>query len=363
MLHSPQLPNHPVSRTPAIATLLALCIALVSISSAAIFIKISEQEINPYATAFNRFWITTVVLAVWSGVRALRQRGKAYYAQAELLQASPSQKLPLGQLFLIGLFLSGDLMLWAWSLTQTSVANATLLANLTPVFSCLGGWLICRKRFDRQFIIGMAIAIAAVFAIGLGDCQSAIGKLQGDLAALVAAFSFSVYLFVLERLQSRLKVTTIVMWSSALATFITLPVALLSGGHLFPTSWQGWLTIISLAGICQILGQGMLVYSLNQMSSEFVALSLLLEPVLAGVGAWLLFSENLSMLNLAAFAIALVGVFLSLSSPSALRDHSPQASTTLEIAEDEEALHNHQDAIQLNPLPEFASIAETIHYR
>ncbi|EKQ70025.1 DMT(drug/metabolite transporter) superfamily permease [Leptolyngbyaceae cyanobacterium JSC-12] len=363
MQHSTQSPNRPASRTPAIATLLALCIALVSISSAAIFIKISEQEINPYATAFNRFWITTVVLAGWSGVRAIRERSKAYYAQAELLQSPSSQGLPVGQLFLIGLFLSGDLMLWAWSLTQTSVANATLLANLTPIFSCLVGWLICRKRFDRQFIIGMAIAIAAIFAIGLGDCQSGISKFQGDLAALIAAISFSVYLFILERLQSRLNALTIVMWSSALATLITLPVALLSGGHLFPTSWQGWLTIISLAGVCQILGQGMLVYSLNQMSSEFVALSLLLEPVFAGMGAWLLFSESLSMMNLAAFAIALAGVFLSLSSPSAMRDTALSVATIPETAEAEEILCNHQDAIQLNPLPEFVSITETIHYR
>ncbi|MBF2028565.1 MAG: DMT family transporter [Oscillatoriales cyanobacterium C42_A2020_001] len=362
MLHATQLHDRSSTKMPAIATLLALCIALLSIGSAAIFIKFSEQEINPYATAFNRFWITTVILGVWSSVCSLRDQRKRKQVQAALPQA-PSQPLPLGQLFLIGLFLSGDLMLWAWALTQTSVANATLLANLTPVFSCLGGWILYRKRFDRQFIAGMAIAIAAVFAIGFGDSQSAMGKVQGDLAAIIAAISFSVYLFVLERLQSRLKVTTIVLWSSALATLITLPVALFSGGHLFPTSWQGWLTIISLAGVCQILGQGMLVYSLNQMSSEFVALFLLLEPVLAGIGAWLVFAEKLGALNLVAFAIALLGVFLSLSSPSAMRNSTSDTEITRSEAEADEILHNHQEAIQLNPLPEFASVAETIHYR
>lgn len=360
MPYSTQLHHRPSTKKPAIATLLALCIALAAIGSAAIFIKFSEQEINPYATAFNRFWITTAILAVWSGVCSLRERHRSQ-VQAGSVPAT-NKALPLGQLFLLGLFLSGDLMLWAWALTQTSVANATLLANLTPVFSCLGGWILCRKRFDRQFIIGMAIAIAAVFAIGIGDGQSGMGKLQGDIAAIVAAVSFSVYLFVLERLQSQLKVTTIVLWSSALATLITLPIALFSGGHLFPSSWQGWLTIISLAGVCQILGQGMLVYSLNQMSSEFIALFLLLEPVIAGIGAWLIFSEKLGVLNLVAFAIALMGVFLSLSSPSAMRDDT-DTGVPRSKAEEEEILHHHQEAIQLNPLPEFASIAETIHYR
>jgi hypothetical protein len=121
-------------------------------------------------------------------------------------------------------------------------------------------------------------------------------------------------------------------WSSAIATVVFLPIVLIDGGQLFPTSWQEWLIVISLADVCQILGQGMLVHSLKELSSEFVALFLLLEPILAGVGAWLLFSEQLGLLNLVAFAIAKVGVYLSLSSPSALRNEAIQPSfATLQV--------------------------------
>jgi drug/metabolite transporter (DMT)-like permease len=181
----------------------------------------------------------------------------------------------------------------------------------------------------------MVIAIAAILAIGFNDCQIGSGKFLGDIAALIAAMSFSVYLSVLERLQSQLGATTILFWSSAIATVVSLPIVLIDGGQLFPTSWQGWLTVIALASVCQILGQGMLVHSLDQLSSEFVALFLLLEPIVAGVGAWALFSEQLGWLNLVAFAIALVGVYLSLSSPSALRDEAIQPSfATLQVETD-----------------------------
>ena len=322
MAHPIQLPERSLGGTPTPATITSLCLALLSIASAAIFIKFSEQEISPYATAFNRFWITTVILGLWSGLKAVRRQQE----NSETPQSSPYTGAMIGQLFLVGLFLAGDLILWAWSLTQTSVANATLLANLTPVFSCLSGWLFLRRRFDQQFLLGMVIAIAAIFAIGFNDCQIASGKFLGDMAALMAAVCFSIYLSVLERLQIHLGVTRIVLWSSAIATLISLPIVLIDSGQVFPTSWQGWLTVISLAGVCQILGQGMLVHSLDQLSSEFVALFLLLEPVLAGVGAWALFSEQLSVSNLIAFAIALAGVYLSLSSPSALRDQAIQPS-------------------------------------
>lgn len=325
MAHPIQLPERSLGPTPKLATIVSLCLALLSIASAAIFIKFSEQEISPYATAFNRFWITTVILGLWTGLKAVRGQQE----NSETPQSSPYTGAMIKQLFLVGLFLAADLILWAWSLTQTSVANATLLANLTPVFSCLGGWLFCRRRFDQQFLLGMVIAIAAIFVIGLNDCQIGSGKFLGDLAALMAAVSFSVYLSVLERLQSQLGATKILFWSSAIATLVSLPIVLIDGGQLFPTSWQGWLTVIALAGVCQILGQGMLVHSLNELSSEFVALFLLLEPVMAGVGAWALFSEQLSVLNLVAFAIALVGVYVSLSSPSALRSQATEPSLTM----------------------------------
>jgi len=346
---SSQTLERPTGQTPAIATVISLGIAILAIASAAILIKFSAREINPYATAFNRFWITTVILSVWNGGRALWQRqNRTDEKQSQATGSSVSLAIA-GQLGLAGVFLAGDLMLWAWSLTQTSVANATLLANLTPVFSCLGGWVFLRKHFDRRFIVGMVVAIAAVSLIGFDDSQINLTKFAGDGAALIAAMSFSIYLAVIERLQTHLSTSAILLWSSAIATLVSLPVVLLTGGHLFPTSIQGWLAVGSLALICQILGQGMLVHSLNQLSSEFVALFLLLEPILAGIGAWVLFSEQLSVLNLIAFAIALVGVYLSMSSPSAVRDADEPlylGELTVELAPTHEPVPI-QDAIDL----------------
>jgi hypothetical protein len=67
----------------------------VSIASAAIFIKFSEQEITPYATAFNRFWITAVILGLWSGFKAVRRQQE----NSETPQSSPYTGAIIGQLF------------------------------------------------------------------------------------------------------------------------------------------------------------------------------------------------------------------------------------------------------------------------
>lgn len=212
---------HQLEKTPAMMAIAALFFALVSISSAAIFIRFSEQEITPCATAFNRFWITTVVLGLWNGLKAVRCRSLDKPIQQEHYSG-----WVWGRLLVVGIFLSADLILWAWSLTQTSVANATLLANLTPLFTTLGAWLVWGRRFDSRYLTGMSIAIGGSLAIGLKDFSYATGKVQGDITALLAAISFGVYLLALEQLQTRLNATTIVFWSSAIASLLTLPFVL-----------------------------------------------------------------------------------------------------------------------------------------
>lgn len=308
--------------------ILSLCLAVLCISVAAIFIKLCEQEISPYATAFNRFWVTTLILGLWRAVNGGRTQDISETAEeiSEMdLESCAISGAILWQLVLVGIFLAADLLLWSWSLTQTSVANATLLANLTPLFTSLGMWGIWGKQFDRKFVIGMIVALLGALALGVADLKVHPSKLSGDLAAILAALSFAGYLFVLEKLQVRLSALTITRWSSAIASLSLLPFLLFSHERIFPSSWQGWLAVLALALICQILGQVCLVQSLNRLSCGFVAIFLLLEPILAAFGAWVVFSETLSILNWFAFGVVLLGIYIALCSQSSLKDSSEYA--------------------------------------
>lgn len=361
------LPQHWFNQPQTLIAIAALIFALFSISLSAILVRYSEHELSAYATAFNRFWLTTLILGLWQGLQVVRRRFKAstpeksdphsdhnhlvtmaalseadlhpatvacthacetlHFHEEESIPAATqqSQDSPCHpywvavQLTCVGLFLAADLILWAWSLTRTSIANATLLANLTPLFTCLGGWLFWKKQFDQKFLMGLAIALAGTLLIGLHDLHAG-GKLAGDLAALLAALAFGVYLLILEHLQTHLSPLMIILGSSAIAAVATWPIVWYTGAPWFPVSWQGWLSILSLALICQVLGQGLLVYSLNQLSSEFVAIFLLLDPIVAAIGGWILFSETLSPSAWAAFAIVLVGIYLASASESAKQE-------------------------------------------
>ncbi len=299
-----------------ITAIIALAIAIVALSWIAIFFRLLEREIGPLATAFHRVGLATFLLGIWNGQQALRYQ----FSQDKPVQKQPYTSWVLAQLFIAGICFAGDQILWAWSLTQTSVANSTLLTYLSPLWTTLLGWLIWGQQFDKRFLIGMGVAMVGACMIGIEDLQIATGNLQGDGVAVLASVGFSIYLLILEKLRQKYSAETLLFWSSLFSTLWILPIVLIMEDRLFPYSWQSWVFVILLGLICQILGQGLVNYCLKRLSSGFVAVSLLLSPIMTAIFGWMIFSESLSILNGVAFAIVLLGIYLAKSSSSAVKE-------------------------------------------
>ncbi|MEL7034996.1 MAG: DMT family transporter [Cyanobacteria bacterium J06592_8] len=299
-----------------VTAIISLVIAIVALSWIAIFFRLLEREIGPFATAFHRVWLATFLLGIWNGQQALRYQ----FSTEKPVQQQPYTSWVLAQLFIAGICFAGDQLLWAWSLTQTSVANSTLLTYLNPLWTTFLGWLIWGQQFDKRFLIGMGVAIVGACMIGIEDLQVATGNLQGDGVAILASISFSIYLLIVEKLREKLSSETILFWSSLFSTLSILPIVLMTEEQIFPNSWQSWVFIILLGLICQILGQGLVNYCLKHLSSGFVAISLLLSPIITAIFGWMIFSESLSVLNGVAFAIVLLGIYLAKSSSSVVKE-------------------------------------------
>lgn len=305
-----ELPQQETDKTGAIAPLIFLSVALVAVSLAAILIKLSEREIGPNATIFNRLWIATIAFSLWNGLKAVVDR-----KEENITVKSLPDSYQQGLLFiLVGIVGSASVICWAWSLTQTSVANSTVLRSMSPVFTSLGGWLLFNQRFDRRFLAGMVLAIFGAIALEWDDLQIDSDRLIGDLVALLSAFFYAANLLIIESLRSNFTAATILLWRCGIGSLFLLPIVWLTEEQFFPKTIEGWLIIIALAVICQTFGQGLLVHTLNRFSSGFVAVVLLFEPAIAAFFAWLIFAEQLTLVNGLAFAVVLAGIYLAKTS-------------------------------------------------
>ncbi len=294
----------PTSVTAAIA----LCVSLVAISCSAIFFVVAGQEMSPTAIAFNRLGIAAIGFALWNGLQ---------FAQTPQTEALKLQIRSIDWILLLiaGTSFVSSMMLLAWAFTQTSVAKAALFTHMLPIFTTLGAWLILGKRFNLRFLVGMTIALSGTIAIGINDFSGTDNSLLGDFAALGAAVCFAVEILIIEQLRSRFPTTILTMSECAIGSVLALPTALLSSDALFPPSWKSGAAILGLALLTQMLGHGLLVYSLKRFSASLISVATLAVPILSAILALLVFSETIKIFEGLAFTIVLIGIYLSVSAP------------------------------------------------
>jgi drug/metabolite transporter (DMT)-like permease len=309
--------------TPVLISFAALFFALIPISLAPALTKLSEHEIGPNAVAFHRSWIAAIVFALLSA-RETTRKSREVMVPEVLAQATPAEKQPMtkqevGLLLITGIAATASLLLWTWSLSETGVANVALLSNLNPLFVGLAGYFLFGQKFDRRFIVGLVLALGGAVAFELSEAQFTVDQLQGDALAFISAVFIATYLILIEKLQGRFSTSTIMMWRCGVTTTFLLPLLPFIEDSLLPQTQMGWFLIIFQALFCQVLGQGLLAYSLGKLSSSVVAITLLLEPIIASIFAWFIFGEQITLADWICFIVVLGGVYLAQSSESAVK--------------------------------------------
>ncbi|MDB9307912.1 DMT family transporter [Aphanizomenon sp. CS-733/32] len=303
------VPDVQTEKKPTLNTLLLIPLAVFMLSLAPIFIRVSELEISPNATVFNRFWISTVILGLWEVITIVSSK----VSQKSLEPQESWTGQDIGLFVLAAGFGAANLTAWAWSLTQTNIANSNLLHNFTPFFATLGGWLFLKHSFDSKFIIGLILASVGAITIGFEDFNLTSTHFTGDAIALLSAVFYAGNALCAEKLRAKFAATTIILWSCLFRTLWLLPITLIFDEQVFPVSVNGWLAVISLALFCQVLATVIMFHNLKKFSSGFVSLFLLLDPIITAILAWVIFAEKLSIVNWFAFFTVLAGIYLAKS--------------------------------------------------
>ncbi|HEY9078471.1 DMT family transporter [Magnetovibrio sp.] len=274
-----------------------LILGATAIAFAPIFVRVSE--VGPVATAFYRMTLAVPALGLW-----------LYWGKSGRDEPALSRREYL-RLALAGFFFAGDMSLWHFSIHYTTVANATLLANLAPIFVTLFGYVLFQTRFTGLFLGGMALAILGAVTLMGDSLQLSRQSFIGDLLGVATAVFYASYIMAVGRLRSRLATRVIMFWSTLFCAAFLLPLTWMSGEAWTPETLNGWWVLIGLALTAQVFGQGLIAYALAHLPVAFSSVSLLFQPVIAALAAWLLFGEALGPLQGVGALVVLMGVALA----------------------------------------------------
>ncbi|MCI0526396.1 MAG: DMT family transporter, partial [Nitrospira sp.] len=88
-------------------------------------------------------------------------------------------------------------------------------------------------------------------------------------------------------------------------------MTILAGEALIPFTLSGWLTLLALAWISQVCGQGLIAFALAHLPVSFSSVSLLVQPVAAAILAWLILDEVLTWWQGLGGLVVLAGIALA----------------------------------------------------
>lgn len=275
--------------------LLALLSGGTLIGCSPIFVRLSE--VGPVSTAFWRLALALIPLLLFSA------RGTATGAEKpRTLRDALLVSLP-------GFLLAAELTSWHISLHMTSVANATLLVNIAPIFVSLYCWLFLRQIPSRLFVAALSITIAGVVILKSGSADLGGGNLKGDVAAVFAAMLYAAYILALAKMRARFSTSAIMIWSSGAGALSIVPFARLSEPAQLPITLAGWTVLFALSWLSQAGGQSLITYALAWLPATLSSLTLLLQPVVAAVLAWLVMGEVPNLWQSIGGSIVLVGIW------------------------------------------------------
>ncbi|MBE19344.1 MAG: EamA family transporter [Gammaproteobacteria bacterium] len=278
--------------------LLALFVGAALLGLSAIFVRFSET--SPSLTAFYRAFLALPFLYIWV------LRTKTDYSLTNYLT-----KENILVLMLAGIFFGTDMAIWNWSISFTSVAHATLMANTAPIFVTLISFFFLKEKIKSSFFSALILSFLGVNLVILSGSGADSFKLLGDGLGLIAAVFYAAYILAIKKLTNSLPPAHTLFFATVFTAIFLFPVGLLESESLFPKTKRGWIVLLAYAFVSQSLAQGLITLGISRLSAHVSSLTLLIQPVAAAIYGWLILSESLNLWQALGGLIVLAGIYLA----------------------------------------------------
>jgi drug/metabolite transporter (DMT)-like permease len=292
---------------------LLLLFGVFTCSTAVLFIKACQT--NPIVLAGVRTAIATVALApivAFQLMSQVRRRRSLEPLDAisprQLLRSLPGAVL-----------LAAHMISWNFGARTTTVANATLIVNLTAVALPFYMWFIYREKINLGEVIGITMALGGVFVLTAKGLSIGDDTVWGDLVCFASMLVFAGYIAAGRKLQKPGGLWLYVVPLYAMTSLICFATAAVYGGlsgkiELAPMTAREILLLLGLGLIPTVMGHSIFNHAIKVLRGSTVSSMNLLQVVFAAVMAYVLWGERPSLRLLLTAAFIVAGVIIVIRS-------------------------------------------------
>lgn len=256
--------------------LLYLFIIWISISSASIFVVLSGAPGS--VCAFWRLLLSSIILLpLWF------KRGGSISIYC----------------LLSGYFLGFHFILWMESLYLIPIVISTVLVVTYPFYNMLIDSLVFKERISYRQVIALITGFISMLGFYIQDISGhidIIGVMYASAAGLLAALYFSIGRYLRSRrYQSTIEYVFPTYFSAAI--FVLLYNVLL-GIDLVNYNVSTYLYFALLAAVPMLGGHTLMNYLLGKMKTFTITSIAVAEPVGAGILAYVIFGQTITIVQL-----------------------------------------------------------------
>ncbi len=213
----------------------------------------------------------------------------------------------------LGVLLGLHFVLFVSAVMDTTILNATILVNTSPIWSLLVSILFLGIKPTRLAVLGLVISFLGVSIIAYADATSPYFhlNLQGDLEALLAAVVEGFYLSYGRDIRRRMPVLPLMLFVYLVSALTVLGGMVLTQSAFTPSpvNVEIVLLLLGLGILPTALAHTLYFSSLSGLKSFETATLALLEPIGATLLGVAIFAEIPNALFVAGAGLVLCGIF------------------------------------------------------
>ena len=210
-----------------------------------------------------------------------------------------------------------------FALKYLYVSVALIIEFTAPIWIALYLRFVKKKNISRTAWIGIICAFSGLVLISQVWTGKSLHPL-GVVVAILDALALAYYFLTADRLgqtRSSLSLTTwgmgiaAIFWAIALPwwnfpfEFLTQTFSL--SGELSRFSAPGWALILWIVVTATVIPYLLTVAAIKELSASTSSVIAMLEPIIAGVIAWILLNEAFTNIQLFGCAVVLFGIYLA----------------------------------------------------
>jgi len=206
----------------------------------------------------------------------------------------------------IGYFLQS--FLYFRAIVTISVSIAELILYTYPALVTLSAYLLGWEKTSAKIVFSVALSLSGLVLVADPSFQSLS---SGELLALGAAITYTLYIVISTRVLQRVKgeVAAFYVMGSAALSFAFL--GMFTGTLRYRWTPEGWLWVVMVSVVCTAIAVTLFFRGIALIGSSRSSLISLFEPTTTVFFAYLIFGESLTTFQWLGAAMILMGAAIA----------------------------------------------------